>query len=77
MIRVPDDLFRDCVVSMQTVADCMLMVAKLMREGRLIGTSEEDFDLAVRILQQAIAAQTAQKAIWQACLEEDTPERIQ
>ena len=77
MIKVPDDLFKDCVVSMQSVADVLLMVARLMHEGRILGATLEDYDLAVKLLQQAIAAQTAQRVIWQACLDEDTPERIQ
>ena len=77
MIKVPEDLFKDCVVSMQQVSESLLSVARLMHEGRILGATLEDYDLAIKILQQAIAAQTAQRVIWQACLDEDAPERVQ
>ena len=77
MIRVPDDLFRDCVVHAQVIGDVMLAVARLFHEGRLLGATVSDYDLAISLLQQAISAQVAQKVIWQACLDEDKPEGIQ
>lgn len=70
MIQVPDDLFRDVCVQAMEISDSLLAVTTLLHEGRLLGASQPDYELAVALLNKAISKQVAQQVIWQACLDE-------